>query len=470
MNRITIAFAVVALSAVAAPRPASALPPGPTVLCETYPDSAMCASTPACTVCHTTPPARNDFGRDVEAELLVGTPRPLTDMQYSGGLPAALAAVENLDSDGDGYSNLAEIVAGTFPGDPMSRPAEATCPEPGMNPSYAVCEYDPRYALKKVSLDFCGVSPTFEELQAFDAMGPQNQLAAVSSKLDECLDSEYWLGKDGALWTLANAKIRPLQAIKSGADSGALPLSDYYDDYNLFVYTQTDDRDARDVLTADYFVIRTGTSYTEAQSGVQQFVARDRRAGMLTTNWNLIYNIMFTAVPRTAAAVAYRSYLGFDIARMEGLSSEWRSPDELVDYDLKGIRQAECAGCHEVLDPLTYPFTRYQGLTGSFGTYDSNRLADFRFVSPDIEDTPEAGWLFGQRVDDLVEWGQVAANSPEFGRATVADYWEMLMTRAPEGDELGAFETLVSDFMGANGYRIEAMLHDFVLTEAYGAP
>ena len=39
------------------------------------------------------------------------------------------AAIEALDSDGDGYSNLAEIKAGTFPGDPASHPvADATPP------------------------------------------------------------------------------------------------------------------------------------------------------------------------------------------------------------------------------------------------------------------------------------------------------------------------------------------------------
>ena len=38
------------------------------------------------------------------------------------------AAIEALDSDGDGFSNIAEITARTFPGDATSRPADTTPP------------------------------------------------------------------------------------------------------------------------------------------------------------------------------------------------------------------------------------------------------------------------------------------------------------------------------------------------------
>ncbi len=40
------------------------------------------------------------------------------------------AAVETLDSDGDGYTNIAEILAGTYPGDAASRPAAADTTPP----------------------------------------------------------------------------------------------------------------------------------------------------------------------------------------------------------------------------------------------------------------------------------------------------------------------------------------------------
>jgi uncharacterized membrane protein len=66
-----------------------------------------------CMVCHTTPPARNPFGKDVAANL-----------NSSGEMTVAvLQAIEAKDSDGDGVSNAAEIQAGTRPGDPASKPA-----------------------------------------------------------------------------------------------------------------------------------------------------------------------------------------------------------------------------------------------------------------------------------------------------------------------------------------------------------
>jgi uncharacterized membrane protein len=66
-----------------------------------------------CMICHTTPPARNPFGKDVAANL-----------DASGDLTvAALQAIESKDSDGDGVSNAAEIAADTLPGDPASKPA-----------------------------------------------------------------------------------------------------------------------------------------------------------------------------------------------------------------------------------------------------------------------------------------------------------------------------------------------------------
>ena len=82
--------------------------------------------------------------------------------------------------------------------------------------------------------------------------------------LAECLDSEFWVGKGGAVWSLAHPKIRPVNGLKGGIeDTGSLPvLGDFYDDYHLFVYTQTDDRDARDVLLADYYVQRSDNPTT----------------------------------------------------------------------------------------------------------------------------------------------------------------------------------------------------------------
>jgi hypothetical protein len=66
----------------------------------------------SCSLCHLgSPPALNAYGADYKAH---------------GRSAAALIAIQNLDSDGDGISNLAEIKALSFPGDANIVPLAAT--------------------------------------------------------------------------------------------------------------------------------------------------------------------------------------------------------------------------------------------------------------------------------------------------------------------------------------------------------
>lgn len=463
-------YASGALLTLALTGPADAKPIGPTLFCDTYPEAPVClGGLPACTYCHTAPPDRNAYGQTVEAALLPGSPRPLSENQYRQNLPAALQAAEALDADGDGFNNEDEIIAGTRPYDGESFPSTSGCPPFRRNPHYDVCFYDRSYAFKKVNLDFCGHSPSFEDLELFRALGEAEQETALHARLDECLKSENWRGKEGVLWSLAHRKIRPLKAIRSGSypgdPAGEIPLANYYDDYALFVYTQTDDNDARHVLTGDYFVVRQGgtngepTRYVrQTNIGFSQSVEQSRRAGLLTTKWYLVLNVMFTQLPRTAAAQAYRSFLGMDIAKLQGLQPV---DDEPKDYDNKGVTNDTCAQCHSTLDPLTYPFAKYHGLTNfPFGTYDAGR----------VRSVPEAGVVLGQPVSNLIEWASVAANSDEFARATVMDYWTLTLGEEPRPEELTEFTALWRKFRGERNYRVEEMLHDLVRTEAYGVP
>ncbi|MEZ4467452.1 MAG: hypothetical protein R3F43_24165, partial [bacterium] len=399
-------------------------------------------------------------------------PRPLTPAAFAEGLPAALAAVADQDSDGDGAANRLEVEAGTRPADAASRPGGAAptgCTS--ANPDWDVCGYDAPYAFKKLHLDVCGQSPTFEALEAFRALDADARRVALGAALDACLATEFWQGRDGVLWQLAHPKIRPLQAVKSGPGAGPVPLANYDDDYGLFAWTQTGDRDAREVITADYYIdVRENpTRYRPVQARGGQNAGSNHRAGMLTTRWFAVINTMFTPVNRTAAAQAYRAYLGLDIARSEGLIE----PEEpLVDYDDKGVEAEACAVCHRTLDPLTYPFTRYHGITGvSTGAYDRGRMSRF---GPEegsrIREVPEAGYIFGQPVADLVAWARVAADSEAFARATVGDYWRLLVGHDPTDAEADAFDGLVERFRTEHGYQVSAMLHDLIGLEVYGAP
>jgi hypothetical protein len=467
------------------PRGALALPLAPAEVCRAYPASPACASgsAPDCTLCHTTPPARNAFGRQVEAAL--GLPTSVTPEAFAAALGPALQAVEALDADGDGATNLEELLAGTRPADGASAPPEGACPGPGEDLGYDPCAPDLRFTHRKLSLDFCRRSPTREERAAFAAA--TDKAAFLDDVLARCLDSEAWRGRDGVVWRLAHAKIQPLQSIKSGENAGDIPLADYLDDYNLFVYVHTDDRDVRELVTADYHVAREDgppTRYTPFRRSPQEdFRERgiagvqpldiERRAGMITTRWFQMSNTMFTGLPRTTAAQAYRAYLGLDIAKMEGL---FDVPGEPADYDAKGVDAPECARCHATLDPLTYPFSRYSGIGGEEPratpyAYVADRPERFTHVEGErFAETPEAGWIFGQPVRDLREWARVAANSEAFARAVVMDYWRLLIGRAPTPAEAPEVNQLVEDLMTTHAYRVEAMLFDLVKTEAYRVP
>ncbi len=468
MDRRVVAL-VIGLSTVA-----TAKPPAAGVFCTTYPTSPECAGRqPACTFCHVAAPQRNVFGASLEQRLAPGAARPLSDGDFAMALPAALTAVESLDADGDGATNLSEIQKGTLPADGNSVPAASTPCGSGTNPQYEVCKYDLRFVYRRLLLDFCGASPTFAQLKTFkERPSDDERRAFLEVELDRCLSSEFWRGKNGQLWKVAHPKIRPVGSLKQGEDPGAIPLSDYYDDYALFAWSQTDDHDAREVLTADFFVRRlTGpTRYEKVQALASQKCDQAHRAGNMTTDWALTYFVMFTALPRNAASQMYRAYLGLDIAKQEGL---FAVPNEPQDYDGKGVQQAACAACHATLDPLTYPFRNYNGISSAMyeTQYVPNRLElGFRDVSPRIGQTPEAGFIFNQRVANLREWAQVAADSDAFAIATTTDYWKLLIGHPPRPEENAEFVATWKRFKNEHQHRVQKLLHDLVKTEAYGAP
>ena len=64
----------------------------------------------SCSTCHTSAPNLNAYG---------------SDYANGGRDVAALTAIENLDSDGDGFSNIVEISAGFFPGNANDHPVAA---------------------------------------------------------------------------------------------------------------------------------------------------------------------------------------------------------------------------------------------------------------------------------------------------------------------------------------------------------
>ncbi len=110
MTRTSIGIVVaVALLLIAAA--AFALPNELTLFKSTYnPKEGTALANAACLVCHAKmPPSKdlNPYGKDYLGK---------------GKNAAAFKAIEPVDSDKDGFTNIVEINAGTLPGDPASKP------------------------------------------------------------------------------------------------------------------------------------------------------------------------------------------------------------------------------------------------------------------------------------------------------------------------------------------------------------
>ncbi|MET0284157.1 MAG: hypothetical protein ABW352_06795 [Polyangiales bacterium] len=491
-------FLLAALSTSAA----HAKPEGPRAFCETYPETARCMGTvPDCSLCHTStsPAAWNAYGLDVLAAL----PK---QAGFEQELPAALLAVDARDSDGDGFSNRDELELGSRPGDDASRPStpESTPSNLPPNPDYLIGRYDPAYAYRRASTLYCGQSPSYDELAPFRApdADASKLRALIHERIEACLHGEYWL-KEG-LVRLGDDRIRPITNL--GQDSKVaitLPISslsgeiklrsvmaDYSYDYRLWVHALSGDRDARDLLLARYFVVENAdgtTSLTEelianpakdATAGGQK-LAKEYRAGMITSMWFLTRNTMFTSLPRTTAAAAYRAYLGMDISKMQGLMPVAGEPD---DIDKMGVKEARCAVCHSTLDPLAYAFAPYNGLqtgigavfelvlfgtlNGDFGAYDEARPTTRM---------PEWSWaeqqpvLLGKQVKSLREWAEVAAESDEFARNLANVFFVHALEHEPEGAEVEELGVLWQG-LREDGYSANKLIHRLIDTAVFGAP
>ena len=483
---------------------ASAIPDAPRAFCETYGDSPLCAGNEvACTLCHTAPPALNAYGGYVfpstgyvsGVDYDCGTTGPVDDWSISvsdtycetrtqaflAALPASIAFADGFDSDNDTYLNSEEIAAGTHPAQSWDYYEPPEHPVDGLeNPQYNVDEYDPVFAFKRLWLTYCGTPPTYGALSGFQLQDESSQLATIESDLSICLDSAYW--KDEALHRLFDSAIRPQYAV-GYSPNNQFQLGDYRYDYRLASHIMTGGRDSRDLLNANYHINPDGdvvmglvNSPPGASATQGQQLATDKRAGMITTTWFNMINTMFSALPRTTAAQAYREYLGLDIARLEGLLP---TEDEPLDLDQKGVRAPACARCHSTLDPLSYAFAYYQGISGAnTGTFSVNRpndvglndsvLFNFSESQASIFDTPLTGDK-DPAIVGLTGWAEVATESEHFKRKVVQRVFEHATGRPLGPDDHADFFALMDQFDEQN-YSVDALIHSLVKTDAFGRP
>ena len=437
-----------------------AKPEAPEVFCELYDDSPHCiGGVAACTMCHTLggPPAHNDYG----GALVV-------DEDFEASLLASLQDIDALDSDGDGIDNGTEIRSGSWPGFASEIEPECATQSGTDNDWYRVGEYDHDFVYRRVMLDFCGRSPRYEERKAFAQARNPNEV--LQDTLGLCLQSTYW---GEVLEELSVGVVQPV-----GPPTDLNILGNWEWDLRLFQYAMSGDRDAAEVLTADYFVIETPAdsgqlvAIDDPRNALEEYaqpLAAEHRYGLITTRYSLSMRVMFSDVPRTLASHVYRELLGLDIARSEGLypvdeaegAYDWPAP---LDVDDKGVWQEECAGCHATLDLLSYPWARYNGIDldgNTTGVYLEDRAID---ILPDTE-----GSIFGESISTPGEWVDAAVQSDAFSENTVSLFWTYLLRREPYTCETEEYEALWTDFRD-NGRHVEDMLSLLITTEAYGVP
>jgi hypothetical protein len=441
---------------------AAARPSAPRVLCESYPGAADCEGRVAsCSTCHTStwPVSWNAFG-----SALLESVADAED--FESELGAALAALGPEDADGDGISNEQELGMGTNPGDGQSAWPYCSAALTQEDDAPVRSGYDFARALTRLSILYCGHSPSYDELGALARGTPGEKYASVHAALSRCLDSAFW--RDAGLARLADPRIRPVSAVGYDSELGIV-IGDYGWDYRLWSYVLTGDRDARDLLRADYHVAQRDDGTLKRVEGVIAATASngpeplepEHRAGMITTQWFFAVNTMFSPLPRTSAAQAYRAYLGLDLSRQEGIVEVAGEPRDL---DRKGVREAECAACHSTLDPLSYAFASYEGIDfiRGTGTFNPDRPRE----RIDDWDDPQAV-LLGQPVDDLVEWARVAADSDAFARNLATLFFRHALERTPSVGERAAFEALWRG-LPADGYSANRLIHRLVDLDAFG--
>lgn len=453
------------------PPTAYAVPGAAVVFCQQYPDAPACGSgTSECSVCHenTWPPSWNAYGIEV-----IGAKQ---GQDFLSELPGILSLIEKFDSDSDGVPNGAEIEIGTGPGDDAER--WPYCAPPSMSSSLPVAAgYDFRRAFRRVKVLYCGASPTYEELAAFDAGEPSQDLLydRLHEALDGCLASTFW--REQGLPRLADPAVRPVGAV--GIDSPVgIPLADYRHDYRLWTYVLTGGRDARDLLLARYHVERAPdgslrpvegvipappgiTLFGEPYPGVGgQPLPPEHRAGMITTQWFHVINTMFSPLPRTTAAQAMRSYLGLDLGRQQGIRPVTGEPS---DVDHKGVKKPACAICHSTVDPLAYAFAYYGGIEGPrSGMYVPSRPAE---LMPDWNNNQTH--IFGKAVSSVREWAEVAANSNAFARNLAMTFFRHAHEREPTAGEQPEVDAAWAAIK-TQGYSANALIHQLVDGRAFG--
>ncbi len=190
-----------------------------------------------------------------------------------------------------------------------------------------------------------------------------------------------------------------------------MPLADYYDDYDLFTWTQIDDHDAREVLTANYLrhpqrlqPDRLHQGAVGADSGGRRRAPRRQHDHRLVAG--VLRDVHRAAAQRRRAGLPRRTSASTSPSK----KASTRFPASRRTTTQKGVSRA---ALHRSATPRsTRSATRFATTTGSpagaasspstcrCGWSRCRRSARTSFLAQ----VPEQGYVLGQPVNNLQEW------------------------------------------------------------------
>jgi hypothetical protein len=177
------------------------------------------------------------------------------------------------------------------------------------------------------------------------------------------------------------------------------------------------------------------------------------QAGVLNTpGWLARYPSTETNRNRARSRWTWYHFLGFDI---EGSSPRTTDPEALADTDNPTLKNPNCTGCHEIMDPVAGAYQNY-GDEGFYKDkhYGIDSLPNSYKLSRDLEEPYEEGdtWyndmrepgfetlIFANQESTLQDLAATIVADPRFAEGAVKFWWPALM-----GEEIISAPTVEED-------------------------
>ena len=143
----------------------------------------------------------------------------------------------------------------------------------------------------------------------------------------------------------------------------------------------------------------------------------------------------------------------------EGVVTELEEQPEGVPHTLRERLQhhatePQCAGCHQLMDPLGFPLERFDPI-GRWRDLDNGLAID------------STGNLDGVPVDGAKELGQAVAGSPSFSKCMTKRLFRYAVSHLEDPGEITLIDTLDGRFTTEHGYRFKALVLEVVMSDAF---